>query len=175
MWTIGPAAGQAERRAPRQEHVGLICGIRNFDASVHVSGAAGKPKAPQKAWLLFSCKSNQWLDYLGFMVAQTHPRMIHNKEGYRPQFEKFRQSLMSKFQNESNINTRAKHLWMAKYFNSVIADAPEGSGIDWSGLAILTWYAEREWSVRIPGLYLRMTFRPTSVQFKREICGRFPW
>ena len=107
----------------------------------HLSRKNDKPNPPF-TWHTYFRQDfdGMWFaDYLGFIVAQAHPRMIHNKEGYRPQFEKFRHSLMSNLKNEtSNINIRAKHLWMAKYFNSVIDDAPEGSGIDWSGLTILT-------------------------------------
>jgi len=78
-----------------------------------------------------------FVDYLNAYVAWSAPNIVFNRTGYRLPFERIRTFLLSELGTDSRTTSiRTKHLWLAKYFNSVVQHAPEGSGVDWVGLTI---------------------------------------
>jgi hypothetical protein len=78
-----------------------------------------------------------FVDYLGFYSAMLAPNMILNKTGFHKPFEVFRSHIvdnLAKFQSTERV--QAKHLWLANYFNGVVAEVPAEFIKKWSHLLV---------------------------------------
>lgn len=79
-----------------------------------------------------------FVDFLRYFVAFSTPNIKFERKGYRSTFERIRAFLTKELlSDEGSISTRrAKYLWLAEYFNSVVEHAPANSGVDWAELRI---------------------------------------
>jgi hypothetical protein len=76
-------------------------------------------------------------DYLGFYSAMLAPNIVFSKDDFHKPFEVFRFHIADLLAHtDTTERIREKHLWLAKYFNSIVAAVPPEFTRKWSHLSI---------------------------------------
>ncbi len=78
-----------------------------------------------------------FVDYLGFYTAMLAPNVVFNKEQHHAPFEVFRSHIVQQLSNFEGLNrARLKYMWLASYFNRVVAAVPVEFREKWAYLSI---------------------------------------
>lgn len=78
-----------------------------------------------------------YVDYLGFYSAMLAPHIVFQKDRFHKPFEVFRSHIVQNLSDSHAFDrTRARHMWLAKYFNRIVTAVPREFKKRWSHLAI---------------------------------------